>query len=256
VLPAAPLRAEVARVDTPQGLARVEGGAAEGGQRLVVGDRVALAAEEFPVLWIEAERGSLLPVGLGSGGTACPALWTWLDAGDPGFRRTEAFGTCSDLAAVTSDAGTVTVTLPSLDGNRPGSAFVWDGKGEVVEVPQGQEPSGMEPGDPDAWVGGCALDLFRASDRRGQLESMMGPEAYREAQEVGGLCAPMERRGEWVVGTAIGQREDSGFTVAVALGSWGAMAVGIRRSDGSTETWGGDSPELLAALAEGGWGGA
>ncbi len=84
-------QAELARVDTPQGRARVEGSPFEAGERLVIGDRVALADPDHPQLWIEAHRGSLL-LALGSGGTACPALWTWLDAGDPGFCRTEAFG--------------------------------------------------------------------------------------------------------------------------------------------------------------------
>lgn len=247
---AGPALAEIASVATLQGEARVEGDAMAGGERLMVGDREAFASEDYPFLWIEAERGALLLVGLGSGGTACPALWAWVDAGDPGFRATEAFGTCSDLAAVTSDSETVTVTMPSFDPAEGDVAFVWDGRGPVREEVRGQQPSGMEPGDPDAWVGGCAADLFRASDWRGQLEAMMGAEAYREAQGVADLCAPMERRGDWVVGTAFGNRANSGYTVAVAMASWGALAVGLRRPDGSQETWGGDSPELLAALAE------
>ncbi len=131
------------------------------------------------------DRGGarLAPPGDRLGGTACPALWAWVDAGDPGFRRTEAFGTRADAANVTSDGETVTVTvtviMPSFDPERPFSAFVWDGRGPVREVPQGPVPSGAPPeAGAEAWVGRHAHDLLRASHWRGPLLALLGKEGF------------------------------------------------------------------------------
>lgn len=76
-------------MDTPQGLARVEGG------RLVIGDRVALGGggDADPFVWIEAREGTLLLVGTGTGGTACPATWQWVHTGEGDARVTAPFGT-------------------------------------------------------------------------------------------------------------------------------------------------------------------
>lgn len=117
---------------TPSGEARIEGRRIEGGARLLLGDRVAYA--HGPVdLWIEAQAGDLLLIGESAGGNVCPALYVWVRTADGA--ATEPFGTCSDLATVTHDSETVTVTMPSLDPAEGRVAFTWDGRSPVREAP-------------------------------------------------------------------------------------------------------------------------
>lgn len=248
---ATPAGAEIEEARTPQGVARVEG-VPQGLYRLVVGGRTALAVDEFPVLWIEAQAGSLLLVGLSEGGTACPALWTWVDAGDPGFRRSETFGTCSDLVeSVTHDSETVTVTLGSSDDDHPFSAFTWDGRGAVVEAPQGQPPSGAPPGgDPRAWVGRLPFELVRTSDWRPALVALMGEEGYDRAQEAIGSASPMEVQGKWVAGAGFDRLSGGSGAVAISLDD-GRLLVALRDAEGAPpQLWGDPRGPLPPAVAE------
>ena len=156
--------AEIASVETPSGLARVEGDPAVDGQRLVVGDAVVVEDPAYTSLWIEAEAGDLLLVGLGFGGTLCAAEFLWLRTTD--LATTEPFGTCADLVTVSHDSETVTVTMATQDAEHPSAAFVWDGQGPVREVLGGQEPSGSPPGaGAEAWIGRYAFDLLRSRAR-------------------------------------------------------------------------------------------
>lgn len=219
---ATPAPAEIETAPTASGLARIEGDPFEGGERLIVGDRVALEAPTFPWLWIEAQVGDLLLVGMSSGGSACAAEWVWVHAEKPDLRLSEPFGTCSDLATVMADEETVTVSMPSSDADFPVVDFVYDGE-TVQEVARGQQPSGAPPeAGADAWVGRYPYDLFRSSDWREPLVALMGEKGYSWAQEAIGSASPMEVHGDWVVGEGC---------MAHACGeAWGAAA--IHREDG------------------------
>ena len=75
LLVATPLLAEVDQVNTPSGLARIEGDTRDPNvERLVVADRVAIEPEPDSAqqrVWIEAQVGTLLLVGLASLGNDC-----------------------------------------------------------------------------------------------------------------------------------------------------------------------------------------
>ena len=225
---AGPAGAQVASVDTPQGVARVEGDPAEGGQWLSVGGARAYGLADFPYLWIEGSAGALILVGLSEGGTACPSLYAWVDASRPGFPATDTFGTCGSADGIAQDGGTVSVRIGSGDAERPWSLFTWDGKGAVTETPLGQEPSGSPPGaGPEAWVGRYAFDLFRSSDWRGPMVALLGEEGYRAAQGAIQTASPMERQGAWVVGSGFDPLSGGDVGGAVALGEDGRVLVAL-----------------------------
>lgn len=252
---AAPAWADLASVETPQGPARVEGDPTDGGERLMVGDRVAFASAEEPYLWIEASRGTLLLVGIATGGTACGAEWIWLDAADPGFRATERFGTCADAVTVTSDAETVTVSMASSDPDHPTSDFVWDGKGPVREVPRGQEASASPPeAGADPWVGRYPYELMRAADWRGPLVDLLGEDGYAAAQAAIDSASPMAVEGGWVAGSGFERNAGASGAVAIARDD-GRLLVAVRSGpDAEPRLWGdprGDLPASIAAVMAG-----
>ena len=112
-----PALAELDAVPTASGLARIEGDPFAGGERLMIGNHVALEDPTSPWLWIEEELGDLLLVGTSEGGSACAAQWVWIHTENSEFRRSVPFGPCSDLAAVPADERTVAVGMRTYDGS-------------------------------------------------------------------------------------------------------------------------------------------
>ena len=233
-----PALADLDAVPTASGLARIEGDPFESGERLMIGSHVALEDPTSPWLWIEEELGDLLLVGTSEGGSACAAQWVWIHTENSEFRRSEPFGTCSDLATVTADETTVTVSMPSYDASQPMIDFVYDGA-TVREIPRGQEPSGAPPeAGADAWIGRHPFDLFRSSDWRDPLVALMGEKGYAVAQESIVSASRMEVHGDWVAGEGC---------MAHACGeAWGAVA--IIRGDGrllvALDRWDEAPPQL------------
>jgi hypothetical protein len=188
-------------VQTPLGPTRVEGERfTDGGLRLYVGDRELIQTEEDAYLWAEAIEGDLLLVGLGSGGTACPEMWQWVNIRTG--ETSERFGTCLAAAEVSAtDKGEITVSMPSWDFDFPTWDYVYDGT-TVTEVKRGQEPAELPPSTPaDAWIGHYGSEMFKASDWREPLIRLMGEDAYSEAQAAFTTSNAMEVEGDWVVGT-------------------------------------------------------
>ena len=191
--------------------------------------------------------GAVFLVGLSAGGRACPTLYAWVDASEPGLPATAPFGTCGEATGVSHDGETVTVTVGSADAEHPESAFTWDGRGEVVETLLGQEPSGSPPkAGNEAWVGRYPYDLVRSSDWRGPLVALLGEDGYRAAQLAIQTAAPMERQGDWVVGS--GFDNDSGLGGTVALGDAGRILVAITGA-GAPVLYG-DGDDVPPAIAE------
>lgn len=65
---------------------------------------------------------------LNTGGTACPALYTFVTVKSDGTaKKTEEFGTCSDLVEVFRQADTVIVKMPKLQGTGKETYIYKDG---------------------------------------------------------------------------------------------------------------------------------
>lgn len=74
-----------------------------------------------------------------NGGTACPATYRWVIVSDGGYNVSPEFGSCSDLAKVSTASGALVVTMPGFAGdsepvaerNRAANkrmTYVYDGK--------------------------------------------------------------------------------------------------------------------------------
>lgn len=199
------------------------------GQRFVA-EGMTYAAFDQPL-------GDVRLVRFSAGGTACPALYAWLDPRPGSVRLTDLFGTCADLPVVGWTADAAVVTLPSLVAGEGKVDFVWDGKGlEVAEVPQGLAEAGLPPGGPaEAWVGRWSQDLLDAAEWQGPLQAMLGASALEDLRRmVSGPGYPFEVQGDWVVSQTC-QAHNCGDTTAI---------VALRRADGA----------LLVALWENGQG--
>ena len=221
LLAAAPLHAEIDQVETPSGLARIEGDTTYPDvERLVVGNRVAVEPAPDSAqqrVWIEAEVGTLLLVGLASVGNGCFTEYVWVHtAPEDGLRTSDLFGTCGGDLQVTSDAETVTVSMNSLNPDEGRLEYVYDGR-VVRERVLGMRASGFGPeASARNWIGRVPSELFAAAEWREPLVALIGQDAYDEAQEVMDLYDD-EGMQLWVAGFMFGNR-DSG-------GSWGAVAI-------------------------------
>lgn len=246
-----PVLAEIEGVETPSGYAQVVGTTQTGGEKLLVGDTVVIANEVYPYVWIEAQVGSLLLVGMGTGGTACAAEWVWVHTTAGDVRTSEQFGTCSDLAEVTWDQETVSVSMPSSDAERPMVTFIYDG-GTVLEVAQGQAPSGIPPeSGAAAWIGQHPSDLFRSSDWREPLVSLLSEGVYSEAQDIFVIASPMGTFGDWVAGSGCQAHMCDEVYGAVAINlNDGRLLVAIRNQDGPARLWGEPQGALPDPIAE------
>jgi hypothetical protein len=148
VLPS--MAAAQAQIDTPSGTATLVADGTD--MRLSVGGK-AFVLNEMVYASFGQRVGDVVLIEMGSGGSACPAMYAWLDTRPGMIRLTQAFGTCSDLAEVSWDSEAVTLTMPSMVPGEGQVAFRWDGK-VVTEAALAVPPSGLPPSaGAAAWIG-------------------------------------------------------------------------------------------------------
>jgi hypothetical protein len=238
-------------LETPGGTVDVVDGPDGFTRYLTVGDRRFFEEDEYAFVQVEEQVGSLLLVTLSQGGNACPAQYVWLHTDADDVRVSETFGTCSDTFEVSSDAETLTVTLPSLDATEGFVAFDYDGN-QITERVVGQEASISGPdAGAEPWIGQYPHDLFRASDWRGPLVALMGEEAYARAGATIELSGPMEAEGDWVAGAGcvkIGCETVRG-AVAIHRGD-GRLLVALRTPEAGLEVYGDEPGELPPSVQD------
>ena len=249
-LAGAALAQELARIDTPSGPAVI---VREDTYPVVsVGGQV-FRFEDMTSGWFGDRLGDVVLVGLSTGGTACPAMFAWLDTRPGMIRITEVFGTCSDLPKVTWDAETVTVSMPSLVPGEGQVDFIWDGKTAAVrEVLRGPQPSGLPPGGPVmAWEGRFGLDLLEAADWAPVLVPLMGEVALKDAQRIVVVGHPFAVQGDWLVSTGCQPHMCDITMGAVALHlSDGALVVALWEDGIGPRAWGDLSRGMPPGVAE------
>lgn len=224
----------------------------DGWERFVLlGDRAFFRDGAYRYVALVDRKGGLILVQLSSGGTACPAEYAWLNVvADPPF-ATEVFGNCSDLFEVAADAETVSVILPAMAAAEGRVAFVYDGQSIRREV-IGQAVSGIGPeAGAEAWIGRYPFELFRAAEWRPVLVGLMGEADYVRAGDTIQLASPMERQGDWVVGSGcikFSCLEDHG-AIALNLAD-GRVLVALRNAGRAPQLWGDPGGVMPAAIAE------
>ncbi len=237
-------------VMTRAGLARIVD-AGDGSRLLMVGD-VPVPLPDAPYMaFIEKKLGDLLLVLYSQGGNGCPGFYVWVHATPGAVRRTEGFGTCSDLAQVTHDSETVSVTMPSFEPGKGDVTFVYDGRGPVREVQLGLAPSGMKPGDgPDFWIGRYPYDLLAARDFQDRLAALLGPAGLADAQRMMALASPMQRDGNWVAGDGCQPHDCADNRGALAVHLLDGRIVLALRDRTGLRLWGDDGRMLPAVFAD------
>ncbi|HGG04579.1 MAG TPA: hypothetical protein ENK28_03905 [Aliiroseovarius sp.] len=254
-LAATALFAQEVDPNTRAGLARIESDT-DGTRYLMVGStRIDLPDRPYTA-FIEKRLGDLLLVAYSQGGNACPAFYTWVHATPGNIRRSEGFGTCSDLITVTYDAETVSVTMGSMQPGKGDITYVYDGKNPIREVQNGLAKSGMaNASDWGFWDGKYPYDLITAGELQGTFLKLLGDASTLvEAQTLLSFSGPMDRDGDWIAGTGCAPQlcEESAGAIAVNVVT-GHFLVALWRAGTPARAWGalGDSTpqSILDVLA-------
>lgn len=224
--------------------------AADGWSRyLTVGDQRFFDTGDYSFIDLIDRRGGLILVQLFYGGNGCPSDYAWLNVLSDPPAVTEVFGNCSDLPEVSSDSETVTVTLPATTAADGFTAFIYDGR-TVREEVAGQRPSGIAPGNATAWIGRHPGEIFRAADWRDMLVGLMGEADYIRAGNTIELASPMERQGDWVVGSGcIKFTCDEDFGVIALHVADGRVLVALHSAEGGA-LWGDAAGALPEAIRD------
>ena len=147
---------------------------------------LSLGGQDFTLEAVYAgfgpQVGNLVLLVLPTGGTACPAMFAWADTTPGAVSVGTPFGTCSDLAEVSHDAESVTVTLPSMEAGKGPVAFRWDGKA-MTTAQLAVPPSGNTPAMGAAvWSGRYAYEFLTAPEWQDVLLGLMGKDDLLNAQ--------------------------------------------------------------------------
>lgn len=203
-----------ARIDTASGPAVLT----ESG----IDTRLTLGGQEFLLEGVrfagfDHQAGDWLLVLLPTGGTACPAMFAWVNTAPGHVALGPSFGTCSDLAEVTEAGGTLTVTMPSLDPTKGPAAFHWDGAA-ITEEQLAIPPSGLGPELGVApWQGRYAHEFLTAPEWREPLLALMGDSDLTTAQTAAGMSDDFAPEDGWLVSKGCAPQQCDTLQTAVAL---------------------------------------
>lgn len=253
ILAGAACARDVERMRTPHG--PVVAGGEWGAPTLRVAGRPVGGVDGHGSIDLLERLGSLVLVGLHSGGTACPTVLARIDTRPGRVGLTEALGTCSPLYDLAWDDETVTVTILPMRVGEGAVAFSYDGR-TIREAALAPPPSGRPPGgDPAAWIGAHPSELIGAPDWAPILEALMGAEALAAARSSMMVSAGMERQGAWVAGRACRAHMCSEAYGAVALSLEDGRPLVALRDGGPPRLWGeprGPLPGAVASVMAGG----
>ncbi len=236
------------QIDTPSGVAVL---VAEGSDMRLSLRGKAFVLNGMVYASFRDRVGDVVLVSMASGGSACPALYAWLDTRPGMIRLTQAFGTCSDLAEVSWDSEAVIVTLPSLVPGEGPVAFRWDGKALTqtkLAVPlSGQPPMAGVAG----WFGRHPGELLAAPEWRPAFASLMGEAALQDALRIIQVGGMLERDGDWVAagGCQPHACDVTQGAVAVSLTD-GRIVVALWEEGVGVRVWGDVAGPLPQGVAE------
>jgi hypothetical protein len=219
--------------------------------KLRLGEQI-VSLEDYGYIAVERRLGDLVLLMLSTGGNACPGFFSWVHVTPGAERMTEPFGTCSDLAEVTWDSETVTVTLPSMVNGQPGEvAFVYDGR-VVREVQLGLSASGKGPDvGADAWIGGHPGELVSSSEWDGALRALVGQGRIEAVRGLIVVASTMQQDGDWVAGSGCMPHECNRAYGAIAINRRdGRLIVALRHFEDPPELYGNPAGTLPAAIRE------
>lgn len=219
-------------------------------EAIQIGDQIFFEEQTYIRITVMGQRGDLILLQGYFGAAACAGDYFWLHATPGDIRLSERFGTCAGEVEITHGDETVTVIMASQSATDPLTSFVYDG--EVVrEVGLGQSASFSPPANGGLpWEGHYAYELFRASDWRPALVEVMGEDGYRYGGQTFNLSAPMERQGNWVVGTGCRQHDCGDWRGAIALHVTDGRILVAINDHGNAQFWGKQADDMPPMIAD------
>lgn len=165
------------------------------------------------------------------GGNACPNSYMILhpDTGAlreiaPESDRSTVFGECHRLERVLPDLGLVVMKPQS--GNEQARLFAWNGyRMSLTILPRALEGARMPGGgsDVERWIGRYMHEFTQDPGEQQRLKQVLSDNELAEFNLVSDAGSPIERRGDWIVGSACWP--------ALCTGRWVVLA--LRISDGA-----------------------
>ncbi|WP_460274129.1 hypothetical protein [Celeribacter sp. ULVN23_4] len=174
---------------------------------------------------IAAQDGDMLLVMLGSGGTACPKMWVYVDASETPAKVSEMFGTCHDDAKVSLTARGIEVVTPSAKPDESADVTYWI-ENDAVHESLGP-PKSMGYTQVEEWDGQHPKLLVNDPAWEGRFLATVGPVGLLNLRALFEQASWLHWEGEWLV--ARGCKTDAcGYLEgAVALSRDGQAIVAV-----------------------------
>ena len=144
-----------------------------------------------------------------NGGSACPATYRWVILSEGSYTISPEFGSCSDLAKVSTTAGNLVVTMPGFVGDTASPAeqkraagsrmsYLYDGK-TVTE-----KTAAAEQAQPDTWHRGPRIKGIQLGDSMDDVRREvkgLWPDGQCELRTVNETIHPFYCGGVFMAGT-------------------------------------------------------
>lgn len=182
-----------------------------------------------------------------TGGSACPGMFAWVTLDDKGLRKSEAFGTCSDIVQLQDHQDGVSVEMPRL-GSAGSSGFVFDGE-TVREIELGLASAGVaDPTDAAAWEGKPAYEVITSAELEPALLAIMSWETLervRHATAIHSDDEDMARDGDWFAAVGCMPHNCGGERAGIAISTVDGSVIAAHWTEEAGGTVFGTPPTAL-----------
>ncbi|WP_127116242.1 SH3 domain-containing protein [Shimia sediminis] len=187
-----------------------------------------------------------------SGGSACPAMYQWVNADGPALQLSEVFGACLDGYEVEESEHSVRVTQLAAAASMGKVAFDYNGK-SVVKTLLGLPDDIVENTfDPKSWIGKHPYSYLSAAGNEGMLIDLFGWNNLERARwGSNGPGHEMKEIDGWVVGKACQRAFCNQNETALAISvRTGMPIIAVRAEGGSWQIFGNVEGQLPIGLRQ------
>ncbi len=181
---------------------------------------------------IAAQDGNLLLILLASGGTACPKMWAYVDAGADPIWVSEPFGRCHDDAQALRTERGIEVISPAIAPGQSGHLLYWLEGRDIHEA----QASSMSLGLPQVaqWEGMSPKLLVNDPAWEAWFLKRVGPVGLLALRDVFEQASLLSWEGDWLVAEGCKAGECSARLGVLMLHKEGdRLAAAVQRRDGA-----------------------
>ena len=181
---------------------------------------------------IAAQDGDLLLILLASGGTGCPKMWAYVDAGADPIWVSEPFGTCHDDAQALRTERGIEVISPAADPGQSGHLLYWLEGRDIREVQASSTSLGLT--HVAQWEGMSPKLLVNDPAWEAWFLKRVGPVGLLELRNTFEQASLLSWEGDWLVAEGCKAGECSARLGVLMLHKDGdRLAAAVRRRDGA-----------------------